>query len=96
MPVDCSNCVKNPENIDIARKDLECPVNEKYKENHESCDFKETIEQLNERLKQSPKFYCPKHGWNRGWLSYRPVAGSSAPQFRFCPIKGCNHRTRGQ
>lgn len=96
MPVNCSNCIKNPENEEIARKDAECPVNEAYKVNHDTCDFKETVEQLEKRLEHSPKFHCPTHGWNRGWQTFRPVAGSSAPQYRFCPIAGCNHRIRGQ
>jgi len=74
---------------------LDCPVNDKYRMNHTDCDFKVTIEELEAKLNKDNKFYCPKHGWQRGWRTSRPIAGSSAPQYWYCPIKGCNVRRRG-
>jgi hypothetical protein len=90
MPVDCSDCVKKSSN----RKGMDCPVNEKYKENHDSCDFKVTEAELDEKLSHDNKMYCPKHGWQRGWRTSRPIAGSSAPQYWYCPVKGCNVKKR--
>ena len=93
MVVDCSDCIKS--NSEFGRKGYDCPVNDKYRQNHDECVFKVTIEQLEEKLKDSRKLYCPKHGWQKGWIKDRPIAGSSAPLFWFCPIKGCNVRKRG-
>jgi hypothetical protein len=91
MPVDCNDCVRKTSN----RKGMDCPVNEKYRENHDTCEFKETTEQLEEKLDKDNKYWCPKHGWQRGWKTSRPIAGSSAPQFFFCPVRGCTVRRRG-
>jgi len=92
LPIDCTGCVKSDDN---ERKGNECPVNEKYKQTHDNCVFKVTKEEYEENLKDREKYYCPHHGWVSGWIIKRPVAGSSAPQYRFCPIKGCNYRRRG-
>ena len=94
MPVDCSNCVKNPK-YELKRKNLECPVNEKYKENHDECDFIKTAEELEAELANAKKYYCKKHGMVAGWIFQRPQGGSTAPLFRFCPIEGCMIRRRG-
>ncbi len=92
MPVDCSDCVRKIS----PRKGMDCPVNDKYRETRNTCDFKQTQEELDAKLNNTEKMYCPKHGWQRGWKTSRPVAGSSAPQFWFCPVKGCNVRHRGR
>ncbi|NVM53238.1 MAG: hypothetical protein HWN66_06005 [Candidatus Helarchaeota archaeon] len=92
MPVDCSDCVRKTS----SRKGMDCPVNEKYRENHEICDFKVTQEDIDDKLNKAKKMFCPKHGWQRGWKTSRPVAGSSAPQYWFCPVKGCRTRHRGR
>ena len=92
LPVDCSGCINSEES---PRKGNECPVNEKFKQTHDVCTFKETQVELDKKLDHSEKYHCPKHGWNAGWILQRPVAGSSAPLYRFCPIKGCKYRRRG-
>lgn len=92
IPIDCTGCIKSQES---ARKGDECPVNEKYKQSHDTCIFKVSQEEYNENLEDREKYYCPHHGWVAGWIIKRPVAGSSAPLYRFCPIKGCNYRRRG-
>jgi nitrite reductase/ring-hydroxylating ferredoxin subunit len=91
MPIDCADCVKIKSN----RKGMDCPVNDLYRQNHDSCEFKKTPEELEEQLDKGNKMWCPKHGWQRGWRTTRPIAGSSAPQFFFCPVKGCTVRRRG-
>ncbi|MHA1784410.1 MAG: hypothetical protein ACTSVY_01810 [Candidatus Helarchaeota archaeon] len=93
-PVDCSNCVKS-EKFNLKRKNEECPVNDKYRQNHDTCDFKKTPEELEKELANAKKYYCPKHGMVAGWIFSRPQGGSSAPLFRFCPIEGCMVRRRG-
>ncbi|MFX0140564.1 MAG: hypothetical protein ACFFDN_43390 [Candidatus Hodarchaeota archaeon] len=92
FPIDCTGCINSEDN---PRKGNECPVNEKYKESHAVCSFKVTQAEQNEDLNNREKYYCPHHGWVAGWIIKRPVAGSSAPQYRFCPIKGCKYRRRG-
>ena len=93
-PVDCSDCVKSITS-GLKRKNEDCPVNEKYKQNHDECEFKKTLIQLDEELANAKKYFCPNHGMVAGWIFSRPQGGSSAPLFRFCPIEGCTIRRRG-
>ncbi|HUX99855.1 MAG TPA: hypothetical protein VMV49_09895 [Candidatus Deferrimicrobium sp.] len=92
MPIDCLDCVRKKN----FRKGMDCPVNDKYRQNHDTCDFKKTEEEFEEELNKDNKMLCPKHGWQRGWRTSRPIAGSSAPQYWFCPVKGCIVRRRGE